>query len=105
MSHPKNSTPPHSVQHPALTPLIFGGANHHLLAIREGQDLAAGLELATDLAEGIHHLCGRLQLGLDDGEEAAPGELAAIGFLGRVVSALTRSARLSIAEQNRQGDQ
>lgn len=101
--HPKNSTAQQTVQLPKLTPFSFGPEYIAMFSIQEGADLVQGLAVAADLADGISQLCGRLRDSINDGETAYCAEIRALGFLGDAVSALTRSAQVSLKRTSEAG--
>lgn len=92
MSHPKNTTTPSNVQLPKLKPCAFGMGYTELFSINPDASLIDALSVASDLSDGISQLCGRLAYAINDGEIAFLSEVRTLGFIGDVVSALTRSA-------------
>lgn len=92
MSHPKNTTTPSNVQLPKLKPCSFGMEYTDLFNINADASLIEALSVASDLSDGISQLCSRLAYAINDGEIAYLSEVRTLGFIGDVVSALTRSA-------------
>lgn len=73
------------------------GEDGGLLNVEPDMPAAEALELAADLADGVHHLCDKLNdmVDSDDGAVLAC-EIRAIGFLAETASALTRSVERSM---------
>lgn len=92
MTHPKNSTTTPTVQLPKLKPCDFGMEYTDLFSINSDANLIEALSVASDLSDGISQLCSRLAYAINDGEIAYLSEVRTLGFIGDVVSALTRSA-------------
>lgn len=92
MTHPKNTTTPSNVQLPKLKPCAFGVVHTDLFSINPDANLIDALSAASDLSDGISQLCSRLAYAINDGEIAYLSEVRTLGFIGDVVSALTRSA-------------
>ncbi|NMX99321.1 hypothetical protein HBO43_22270 [Pseudomonas veronii] len=92
MSHPKNTTTPSKAQLPKLKPCTFGEEYTDLFSINSDANLIEALSVASDLSDGISQLCSRLAYAINDGEIAYLSEVRTLGFIGDVVSALTRSA-------------
>ena len=92
MSHPKNTTAPSNVQLPKLKPCAFGMEYTEMFSINPEANLIDALSIASDLSDGISQLCSRLAYAINDGEIAYLSEVRTLGFIGDVVSALTRSA-------------
>lgn len=92
MSHPKNTTTPSNVQLPKLKPCAFGMEYTEMFSINPDANLIDALSIASDLADGVSQLCSRLAYAINDGEIAYLSEVRTLGFIGDVVSALTRSA-------------
>lgn len=90
--HPKNSTTLQAVQLPKLKPCAFGMEYTDLFSINPDANLIDALSVASDLSDGISQLCTRLAHSINDGEPAYLSEVRTLGFIGDVVSALTRSA-------------
>tara|TARA_Y100000815_G_scaffold269104_1_gene291259 strand:- start:51 stop:317 length:267 start_codon:yes stop_codon:yes gene_type:complete len=68
------------------------GAEGCLMRVDAGMPAGEALELAANLAEGIQLLSERLYDAVNDNSEIVHlSELRSIGFLGEVVSALSRS--------------
>ncbi|MBJ2244293.1 hypothetical protein JFT42_01330 [Pseudomonas haemolytica] len=88
----KNSTTQQTVQLPKLKPCEFGVEYTDLFRVKADANLIEALSVASDLADGISQLCGRLAYAINDGELAYLSEVRTLGFIGDVVSALTRSA-------------
>jgi len=63
-----------------------------LFSINPDASLIDALSVASDLSDGISQLCGRLAYAINDGEIAFLSEVRTLGFIGDVVSALTRPA-------------
>lgn len=96
MSHPKNTTAVTPLQLPTLGVTQFGDYSTPLFQVKDGGSVVEGLELASDLADGISQLCGRLCAEINNGEIAYCAEVRALAFLSDTVGALTRSARRSL---------
>lgn len=92
MTHPKNSTTTPTVQLPKLKPCSFGMEYTEMFSINPDANLIDALSIASDLSDGISQLCSRLAYSINDGEIAYLSEIRTLGFIGDVVSALTRSA-------------
>ncbi len=92
MSHPKNTTAPSNVQLPKLKACAFGMEYTEMFSINPDANLIDALSIAADLSDGISQLCSRLAYAINDGEIAYLSEVRTLGFIGDVVSALTRSA-------------
>lgn len=90
--HPKNSITQQSAQLPKLKPCAFGMEYTELFSINPDANLIDALSVASDLSDGISQLCSRLAYAINDGELAYLSEVRTLGFIGDVVSALTRSA-------------
>lgn len=88
----KNSTTTPAVQLPKLKPCAFGMEYTELFNINPDASLINALSVASDLSDGISQLCSRLAYAINDGEIAYLSEVRTLGFIGDVVSALTRSA-------------
>lgn len=88
----KNSTTQQTVQLPKLKPCAFGMEYTDLFSINPEANLIDALSVASDLSDGISQLCSRLAYAINDGEIAYLSEVRTLGFIGDVVSALTRSA-------------
>lgn len=88
----KNSTAQQTVQLPKLKPCSFGMEYTELFSISPEANLIEALSVASDLSDGISQLCSRLAYAINDGEIAYLSEVRTLGFIGDVVSALTRSA-------------
>lgn len=88
----KNSTTQRSVQLPKLKPCAFGMEYTEMFSINPDANLIDALSIASDLSDGISQLCSRLAYAINDGEIAYLSEVRTLGFIGDVVSALTRSA-------------
>jgi hypothetical protein len=99
MTHLKNTTAPSEAQLPQLGSYAFGGSSATLFTINEDQDLLEGLQVASDLSEGIRQLCDRLDQCINEGEIMYCAEIRALGFLGDVVGVLTRSAHRALDRQ------
>lgn len=75
------------------------GAEGCLMRVDAGMPAGEALELAADLTEGIQLLSERLYDAVNDNSEIVHlCELRSVGFLGEVVSALTRSVGHGIRE-------
>lgn len=90
--HPKNSTTTPVVQLPKIKPCAFGMEYTDLFSINPDANLIEALSIASDLSDGVSQLCTRLAYAINDGELAYLSEVRTLGFIGDVVSALTRSA-------------
>lgn len=103
MSHPKNTTTTLSAQLPKLSPISFGPEYDPIFSIGSDVDLVQGLDIAADLGNGVSQLCGRLDSAINEGEVVLCSEVRAIGFLADVISALTRSAQISLKKSTEVG--
>lgn len=101
--HPKNSTTPSNVQLPKLKPCQFGMEYTELFSINPDANLIDALSFASDLSDGISQLCSRLAYAINDGELAYLSEVRTLGFIGGVVSALTRSAERGLKAAYEEG--
>ena len=88
----ENTTPSPKSQLPKLKPCAFGMEYTELFSINPDASLIDALSVASDLSDGISQLCSRLAFAINDGEIAYLSEVRALGFIGDVVSVLTRSA-------------
>jgi len=103
--HPKNSITNAPLQLPTLGAMQFGDYSTLLFQVQDGGSVVEGLELASDLADGISQLCGRLCAEINNGEIAYCAEVRALAFLSDTVGALTRSARRSLERAAEGADQ
>lgn len=103
MSHPKNTTTPLNVQLPKLKPCAFGMEYTDLFSINPDASMIDALSAASDLSDGISQLCSRLAYAINDGELAYLSEVRTLGFIGNVVSALTRSAERGLKAAYEEG--
>lgn len=101
----KNSTTKQAVQLPKLKPCAFGMEYTELFSINPDANLIEALSVASDLSDGISQLCGRLAFAINDGEIAYLSEVRTLGFIGDVVSALTRSAERGLKAAYESEDQ
>lgn len=100
---PKNSTTTPAVQLPTIKPCSFGTEYHDLFRINPDANLIDALSVASDLSDGISQLCSRLAYAINDGELAYLSEVRTLGFIGNVVSALTRSAERGLKAAYEEG--
>lgn len=101
--HPKNSTTQQTVQLPKLRPCAFGMEYTDLLSINPDANLIDALSVASDLSDGISQLCSRLAYAINDGEIAYLSEVRTLGFIGDVVSVITRSAERGLKAAYEEG--
>ncbi len=101
--HPKNSTTHQTAQLPKLKPCAFGMEYTDLFCINPDANLIGALSVASDLSDGISQLCSRLAYAINDGEIAYLSEVRTLGFIGDVVSALTRSAERGLKAAYEEG--
>lgn len=94
----ENSTTNRPLQLPTLGVIQFGDNRTLLFQVRDGGSVIEGLELASELADGVAQLCSRLYAEINNGEDAGTAEIKALGFLSDTVGALTRSARRSLEQ-------
>jgi hypothetical protein len=74
-----------------------------LLSINPDANLIDALSVASDLSDGISQLCSRLAYAINDGEIAYLSEVRTLGFIGDVVSAITRSAERGLKAAYEEG--
>jgi len=103
MSRPEITTTPSKAQLPKLKPCAFGMEYTDLFSINPDANLIDALSVASDLSDGISQLCSRLAYAINDGEIACLSEVRTLGFIGDVVSALTRSAERGLKAAYEEG--
>ncbi|MCD5997262.1 hypothetical protein KDX38_27210 [Pseudomonas sp. CDFA 602] len=86
---------------PPLQSIKFGARDdtNHLVQVIQGGDAGEGLAMAADLALGVEHLCARLDVAINDGEDPVTCvELRALGLLASTAAALVQSVRYSLRD-------
>lgn len=101
----ENTTTTSKAQLPKLKPCAFGMEYTDLFSINPDANLIEALSVASDLSDGISQLCSRLAYAINDGEISYLSEVRTLGFIGDVVSALTRSAERGLKAAYESEDQ
>lgn len=86
---------------PPLQSIKFGARDdmNHLLQVVQGGNAGDGLAMAADLALGVEHLCARLDVAINDGEDPVTCvELRSLGLLAGTAAALIQALRYSLRD-------
>lgn len=86
---------------PPMQSIKFGARDdmNHLLQVVQGGNAGDGLAMAADLALGVEHLCARLDVAINDGEDPVTCvELRSLGLLAGTAAALIQALRYSLRD-------